>query len=100
MYSWKVTDTLIVAISYRIPRMSQHLMLKGLFYIGPRFFTLSDLNGKYNFSAISLCRPFFLGHKTIVDLLFFSNKFSNIFKHINCPLSVIILEPRKPMSED
>ena len=36
----------------------------------------------------------------IVDLLSFPNKFSNIFEHINCPLWVLILEPRKPMSED
>ena len=26
--------------------------------------------------------------------------FKQIFEHINCPLSGLILEPRKPMSED
>ena len=43
---------------------------------------------------------FFTGINTIVDLLSFSNKFLNLFEHINCPLSVVILELRKPMSED
>ena len=31
---------------------------------------------------------------------FFFEEIFNIFEHINCPLSVIILKPRKPMSED
>ena len=51
--------------------------------IGPRF--VHSFNSEIN---------------TIVDLLSFSNKFLKIFEHINSPLSVLILEPRKPMSED
>ena len=53
--------------------------------------------GPMLFSKVNL---FFSGINTIVGLLSFSNKFLNIFEHINCPLSVLFLEPRKLMSED
>ena len=38
--------------------------------------------------------------KTIVDLLTYFRAFEQIFEHINCPLLDLILEPRKPRSED
>ena len=41
----------------------------------------------------------FFVKKTIVDLLYYFRAFEQIFEHINCPLSDIILKPRKPMSE-
>ena len=53
------------------------------------------------FSSIkTIVNLFSSGINKIVDLFSFSNKFLNIFEHINCPLSVIILKPRKPMSEN
>ena len=48
-----------------------------------------------------LCRPFFSSiSKTIVNLLSYFRTFKQIFEHINCPLSGLILEPRKPRSVD
>ena len=57
------------------------------------------------FPVFKVC-PQFLGYcqnqaqLRVLNGVLFQSFFEQIFEHINCPLSGLILEPRKPRSED
>ena len=57
---------------------------------------------KANFLYFVLCKFFFKVFEIFLYLNFilFLNFFEQIFEHINCPLSGLILELRKPKSKD